>query len=58
MLHKPGKPRYDLPKAHRPIALMNTLGKLLSALVAEDLVHMCKNYGLLPDNHFGGRPGR
>ena len=37
---------------------MNTLGKLLSTLVAEDLVHMCENYSLLPDNHFGGRPGR
>ena len=58
VLCKPGKPRYDLPKAHQPIALMNTLGKLLSALVAEDLVHMCEIYGLLPDNHFGSRPSR
>src|SRR6266481_2738115 len=57
MLRKPGKPRYDVPKAHRPIALMNTIGKLLSAVVAEDLVHMCKKHSLLPDNHFGGRPG-
>ena len=37
VLRKPGKPRYDVPKAHWPIALMNTLGKLLSTLVAEDL---------------------
>ena len=28
VLCKPGKLRYDIPKAHRPIALMNTLGKL------------------------------
>ena len=56
VLRKPGKPRYNVPKAHRPIALMNTLGKLLSTLVAEDLTHMCDYYGLLPDNHFGGRP--
>ena len=58
VLCKPGKPRYDLPNARQPIVLMNTLGKLLSALVVEDLIHMCENYGLLPDNHFGGRPGR
>ena len=36
---------------------MNTLGKLLSALVAEDLSFMCEQYALLLDNHFGGRPG-
>ena len=58
VLHKPGKPRYDVLKAHQPIALMNTLGKLLSTLVTEDLTHMCDYYGLLPDNHFGGRPSR
>jgi hypothetical protein len=25
MLRKPGKPRYDIPKAYRPIALLNTM---------------------------------
>jgi len=58
MLCKPGKPRYNIPKAYRPIALMNTMGKLLSAMVAEDLVYMCEKYVLLPSNHFGGRLGR
>src|SRR6266481_5586537 len=57
VLRKPGKPCYDVPKAHRPIALMNTIGKLLSTVVAEDLVHMCEKHSLLPDNHFGGHPG-
>ena len=37
---------------------MNTLGKLLSVLVAEDLSFMCEQNALLPDNHFGGRLGR
>ena len=37
---------------------MNTMGKLLSAVVAEDLVYMCEKYALLPANHFGGRPGQ
>src|SRR6266481_1308585 len=58
VLRKPSKPRYDVPKAYRPIALMNTMGKVLSALVAEDLNYMCERYSLLPDNHYGGRPGR
>ena len=57
MLHKPGKPCYDIPKAHRPITLMNTIGKVLSAIVAKDLAYMCEHYSLLPSNHFGGRPG-
>ena len=42
ILHKPGKPRYDIPKAYRPIALLNMLGKLMSSVVTEDLVHMCE----------------
>ena len=58
VLRKPGKPRYNVPKAHQPIALMNTIGKLLSAIVAEDITYMCERYGLLPDTHFGGRPGK
>ncbi|KIM27683.1 hypothetical protein M408DRAFT_39661, partial [Serendipita vermifera MAFF 305830] len=33
VLRKPGKPAYDVPKAYRPIALLNTLGKLLSGLI-------------------------
>ena len=42
VLCKLGKPRYDVPKAYRPIALMNMMGKVLSAIVAEDLTYMCK----------------
>ena len=54
----PGKPRYDIPKAYRPVALVNTIAKLLSSIVAEDLVHLMEKHALLPANHFGGRPGR
>ena len=54
VLRIPGKARYDVPKAYRPIALMNTAGKLLSAMVTEDLSYMCEKYHLLPDTHFGG----
>lgn len=58
VLKKPGKPRYDLAKAWRPIALLNTMGKVLTALATEDMVEMCEKHSLLPAHHFGGRPGR
>ena len=37
---------------------MNMIRKLLSTIVAEDITYMCERYGLLPDTHFGGRPGK
>ena len=58
VLRKPGKPRYDTPKAYRPIALLNTLGKLMTAVVAEQLTFYMERHALLPPNHFGGLPGR
>ena len=33
VLRKPGKPWYDVLKAYCPIALLNTLGKLLMAII-------------------------
>jgi hypothetical protein len=47
-----------MPKAYRPIALLNTMGKVLTAIVAELLVFYTESHGLLPAHHFGGRPGR
>ena len=58
VLRKPGKPKYDMPKAYWPIALMNTIGKLLSTIVVEDMAFMCEKHQLLPDTHFGGLSGR
>ncbi len=57
MLCKPSKPCYDIPKAYWPIALMNMMGKVLSVIVAEDIVYMCEWHSLLPDHHFRGQPG-
>ena len=37
---------------------MNTLGKLLTAAIAEQLTYYTEKHGLLPPTHFGGRPGR
>jgi len=58
VLRKPGKPRYDVPKAYRPIALLNTLWKVLTAIVAGQLTFITEKHHLLLANHFGGRPGR
>jgi len=58
VLRKPGKPRYDAPKAYRPIALLNTLWKVLTAIVVGQLTFVTEKHQLLLANHFGGRPGR
>src|SRR5882724_10244813 len=56
VLKKPGKADYTVPNAHRPVALLNTIAKVLSACMAEDLNHAIETYGLLPKNHFRSRP--
>ena len=58
VLHKPGKLRYNVPKVYCPIALVNTIVKLLSSIVVEDISHLVKTHQLLPMTHFGGRLGR
>ena len=58
VLRKPGKPRYDLPKAYRPIALLNTMAKVMTAIIADHISYLSEKHQLLPAHHFGGRPGR
>ena len=58
VLKKPGKPDYSAPGAYRPISLLNTLGKILEAVIARRLSFWAETYKLLPDTQFGGRPGR
>ena len=58
VLRKPNKPDYTKPKAYRPIALECTIGKVLESIIAEHISYLCETYNLLPNNHFGGRPGR
>jgi ribonuclease HI len=58
VLRKPGKPDYTVPGAYRPISLLNTLGKILEAVMARRLSFWAENHKLLPDTQFGGRPGR
>ena len=57
VLRKPGKPDYETPKVYHPIALLCTIVKVLTAIVAEDLGQIVKEHQLIPPNHFSGHPG-
>ena len=58
VLRKPSKPNYETPKAYRPIALISTMAKLLTSIIAENLSRIVEQHHILPKNHFGGRPGQ
>jgi len=57
-LENPESRTTKCPKAYRPIALLSTLAKVLTAIVAEDIGRLAELHQLLPKTHFGGRPGR
>ena len=57
IIPKPNKPDYSIPKAYRPIALLNTLGKLLTKILANRLQHDAAEFGLLHRDQFGGIKG-
>ena len=57
VLQKPGKLQYNIPKAYRPIALLSTMWKILTTIVAGHITHLTEKHQLLSPNHFGGRPG-
>jgi len=58
VVRKPGKPDYTVPGAYRPIALLSTMGKILSSCITGDIACMAEMHNLLPHNHFGCHPGR
>ena len=58
MLRKPRKSDYTLAAAYRPLLLLNTLGKVLEAIMARRLSYWAEKHKLLPDTQFGGRSGR
>ena len=58
VLRKPRRPDYSKVKAYRPIALENTLGKVMESIITEILSYLTETHELLPPQHYGGRPGR
>jgi len=48
VLRKPAKPDYMKSKAYRPIALENTLGKVLESVIATVVSYLTEAYELLP----------
>ena len=48
VLHKEGKADYLLLGSYRPIALENTLSKILERVIVEHIADIAKKYALLP----------
>ena len=57
-LRKPNKGSYSQAKAWRPIALLNTIGKLMEAIAATRLSELAEKENLLPEMQMGFRKGR
>ena len=45
---------YTSPKSYRPISLLNTIGKIMEAILATRISYMATTHSLLPKTHFGG----
>ena len=58
VLRKPQKDTYTKAKSYRPIALLNTMGKVLERIVAKRMSEAAETHSLLPDVQMGARPGR
>lgn len=57
VLRKAAPRDFRLPKSYRPIALLNTLGKVLESIIALRVSWALEEHGLLPKGHLGGRKG-
>jgi len=58
VLRKPSKPDYEIAKAYRPIVLLSTMSKILTAIIADEIGRTVEWELLLPENHYRGRAGR
>ncbi len=58
VLRKPNKADYTTPKAYRPIALLDTMSKILSSCVAKHLSNESERLNFLEPHQSGTRPGR
>jgi hypothetical protein len=56
-LRKGGPQDFRLPKSYRPVALINTLAKLLESIIATRISDAVEQHALLPVTYLGGRKG-
>ena len=54
IIPKPKKTDYTVPKSYRPIALLNTMGKLLTKVLANQMQFDAATYSLLHEGQCGG----
>lgn len=57
-IRKEGKKDYSLPSSYRPIALENTLAKIVEKALANRITDAAEEHGLLPWNQMGARRDR
>src|SRR5271163_4584705 len=57
-LRKPNKEDYTIPKAYRPIALLNIMGKILELVMTRKLSQLIENNNLLSETQMGARKGK
>ena len=55
VIPKPNKPNYSLPKAYRPISLLECCGKLLEKIIAKHILSDAHTFDILPLSQFGSR---
>jgi len=58
VLWKEGKADYLIPGSYHPIALENTLSKILKRVIADCMADMAKEHALLPQSQMGARKNR
>ncbi|KAI1003128.1 hypothetical protein K3495_g5074 [Podosphaera aphanis] len=54
-LRKDKRPDYSVPSSYRPIALENSLAKLIERIVADRLIAIAEEHGMLPRVQMGKR---
>jgi len=54
---KTSKTDYTIPGSYRPIALLDTIAKVMASVVKDKIQYHTERLQLLPQMQFGGRPG-
>ena len=57
VLRKGGRTDYTVPGSYRPIALLDTIAKVMASIVKDKIQYHTEKLQLLPQMQFGGRPG-